>query len=402
MSRGDASGATGLLGRAAKLLPADDPDRPRLLLDLGMVAAEVDLPRADAILAGAIEGAEAMRDRGVADRARLERIAVRSVTDPSFGFEASKREAERLLPDLEAREDHLAAFSAWKVIATAGWSLCRYEESAKAFARAAEHARAAGDDGLVLEAMSAASAAGYFGPTPASEGLARAKELHGLIGPVTAETALITGGLAVHRAMHGELDEARRLLAEARTIAQDLGSRAVLASMAEVGGAIETWAGDPVAAEREYRWGVEQLQTMGNVANLSTMAGELGRVLVDQGRFDEADDYARISRENAAPEDIASQVEWRRVHARVLAARGSYQEAIALAREAVDLMEATDSLNFQGESWADLGEVLKLAGRSQEAIQALRTGLERYERKGNLIAAEGTRALIGELTASTA
>ena len=202
--------------------------------------------------------------------------------------------------------------------------------------------------------------------------------------------------------MLGELDEARRLLAEARTIAQDLGSGAVLSSMAEVGGAIETWAGDPIAAEREYRWGVEQLQTMGNVANLSTMAGELGRVLVDQGRFDEADDYARISRKNAAPEDIASQVEWRRVHARVLAARGSHEEAIALAREAVDLIEATDSLNFQGESWVDLGEVLKLAGRSQEAIQALRTGLERYERKGNLIAAEGTRALIGELSASTA
>jgi class 3 adenylate cyclase/tetratricopeptide (TPR) repeat protein len=402
MSRGDVSGATGLLGRTAKLLPAEDPDRPKLLLDLGMVAADIDLARADAILAGAIESAEAVGDRNVADRARLERIAVRSLTDPSFGFEASKREAERLLPDLEARGDHLAAFSAWKVIATADWSLCRYGESAREVARAADHARAAGDDRLVIEAMGAGAAAGYFGPKPAREGLAHAEELLGLIGPMRAQTALVTGGLAIHRAMLGDLDEARRLLAQARGIAQELGSRSVLASMAEVGGAIETWAGDSVAAEREYRWGIEQLQAMGNTANLSTQAGELGGTLFDQGRWDEAEKFARVCRENAAEEDVASQVQWRQVHALVLAARGTHQEAQALAREAVALIEATDSLNFQGDTWVDLAEVLRMGGRETEAVEALRTALQRYERKGNVIAAGQVRTLIGRLTASTA
>ncbi len=42
-------------------------------------------------------------------------------------------------------------------------------------------------------------------------------------------------------------------------------------------------------------------------------------------------------------------------------------------------------------AYADLAEVLSLAGRPKEAAEALERALERYERKGNVVMAGRTR-----------
>jgi hypothetical protein len=47
--------------------------------------------------------------------------------------------------------------------------------------------------------------------------------------------------------------------------------------------------------------------------------------------------------------------------------------------------------------YADFAEVLLLAGRAEEAVGALETALERYERKGNLVLAQRARARLAEL-----
>jgi hypothetical protein len=51
-------------------------------------------------------------------------------------------------------------------------------------------------------------------------------------------------------------------------------------------------------------------------------------------------------------------------------------------------------------AYADLGEVLSLAGRADEAAVALAEALARYERKENLVMAERTRARLAELHAA--
>jgi hypothetical protein len=75
----------------------------------------------------------------------------------------------------------------------------------------------------------------------------------------------------------------------------------------------------------------------------------------------------------------------------VLAGRGEKEEPELLAREAVAISETTDDLNGQGDTYADLAEVLLLVGKQEEATAALEQALERYERKGNLVMAERTR-----------
>jgi len=68
-----------------------------------------------------------------------------------------------------------------------------------------------------------------------------------------------------------------------------------------------------------------------------------------------------------------------------------------LARQAVSICEETDMLNVQGNVFADLAEVLSLAGRSEEAAEALEQALERYERKGNLVMAQRAQMRLAEL-----
>ena len=90
----------------------------------------------------------------------------------------------------------------------------------------------------------------------------------------------------------------------------------------------------------------------------------------------------------------------RQVRAKVLARRGEYAAAERLAREAVAISEATDSLNWQGDTNADLAEVLLLVGKPGEATAALEQALERYERKGNLVMAARTRDRLAALAAT--
>jgi hypothetical protein len=84
----------------------------------------------------------------------------------------------------------------------------------------------------------------------------------------------------------------------------------------------------------------------------------------------------------------------------VLARRGEHAEAGRLAREAVAVADATDCLNAQGDAYADLSEVLLLAGDHDAAWVALEHALERYGRKGNLVSAARTRDRLTDLRAT--
>jgi predicted negative regulator of RcsB-dependent stress response len=127
------------------------------------------------------------------------------------------------------------------------------------------------------------------------------------------------------------------------------------------------------------------------------MTALLASVLCDLERFDEAETNARRSRELSAEDDFASQAAWRIAQARVLSHRGEYDEAIALADEAVAINETTDYLTWQGESDEVRGMVLTAAGRTHEALEAYTRALDRFDRKGVVPAAARVRARIVEL-----
>ena len=90
---------------------------------------------------------------------------------------------------------------------------------------------------------------------------------------------------------------------------------------------------------------------------------------------------------------------WRDAQALVEAHRGQHASAERLAREAVQIGEQTEALHAQAETWADLGEVLMLAGRREEAAEAIEQALARYKAKESLVRAGWMRDRLAELRA---
>ena len=82
------------------------------------------------------------------------------------------------------------------------------------------------------------------------------------------------------------------------------------------------------------------------------------------------------------------------MRAKLLARQGVYAGAEALAQAAVQLAARTDLLSHHGDAQLDLAEVLRLAGKPDEADAAVRAGIELYARKGNIVQTERARALV--------
>ena len=90
---------------------------------------------------------------------------------------------------------------------------------------------------------------------------------------------------------------------------------------------------------------------------------------------------------------------WREAQAKVLAHRGQHADAERLAREAVEIGEKTEALNALADTYADLGEVLTLAGRREQAAEALEQALAHYEAKENVVMAGRMRDRLAALQA---
>jgi tetratricopeptide (TPR) repeat protein len=199
--------------------------------------------------------------------------------------------------------------------------------------------------------------------------------------------------LAYLYAMTGDFDEARRLYTGARALLEELGRTVVAASTSLASYGVEILAGDFGAAERELRRDYAALTRLGERYFLSTVSGELARVLYAQGRYDEADTMSREAEALAADDDVASQTLWRSIRAKVWGQRGRLDEALSLAWEAHELIGRTDDNVTKAETLVDLAVVLRLAERHEEAVTALEEAIQLLDAKGNVVAATVVRSL---------
>ena len=70
---------------------------------------------------------------------------------------------------------------------------------------------------------------------------------------------------------------------------------------------------------------------------------------------------------------------------------GNHEEAVILARRAVDKRQRTDVLNSRAEAWLTLAEAERAAGRADEAGVGITQALFLYEQKGNVASAARLR-----------
>jgi hypothetical protein len=158
-------------------------------------------------------------------------------------------------------------------------------------------------------------------------------------------------------------------------------------------GAAMLIADDPERAEAVLRPAVDALQRMGEQSMFSTAIALMGEALYRQGKLAEALDATVASEMATADDDVASQMAWRGVRAKVLAATGRLEEAERLAREGVAFADTSDLLNMVGDAHVDLAVVLRATGATEEAATELRIAADRYRAKGNLASLQRVEAI---------
>jgi len=399
LAREDIPAAITLLERGAALLASDAEPLSSVLLDLATALRERgDLVRADAVLADAIEAADATGRPHLRSRALVERSSLAAYVDPGVQADDLLRVAGEAIDVFAEGGDELGLAKAWLHVAEVHWMRCRCGEMEDALERALLHADRAGAKRERSSALGSLSRAALLGPRPVEKAIERCSWARSRSeGDVMVE-AYADACTAVLEAMRGRHEEAVRLYERTKETLQDVGLSLLLASIRMYAGLAELVTGDQAAAERELRFGYDALDRIGERAYLSTMAAFLARAVYGLDRLDEATQLTQISEEAASKDDIGSQVTWRGTRAKVLARRGDTRAA-ELAAEAVALSRETDFVNVQADALADLAETMRLLGRPDAELVALGEALRLYEAKGNVVSAAFLRPLLAVGTA---
>jgi class 3 adenylate cyclase/tetratricopeptide (TPR) repeat protein len=393
LGRRDFAAASHLVRRALALVPSEEVDVP-LTIDLADALFFVGKPdEAWRSLLALADRAVSGQDRVGELSALLEAGVFKFFVEPDGAMDELEAVIAEAWPELEAAGDDF------------GLHVLHFARSAAAHIRnlsdeeiaAAEQSRFYAErSGLphFAKLLSGGGGARMNGSMPIADVLAWLDERDLELGTSwrTADPR------AVAFALLGRFEEARALHAGFQQALEDRGDRLNLGTnLSQNAAAVELLAGDPAAAAVLAERGCRILEEAGERGWLSTGACYYAEALYQLGRLDEAEEWARKGLELAAAEDAVTQILARQVRAKVGARRGQAAEAESLAREAVAIAEGTDGLIAQGDALRDLGEVLELAGRPDEAAAALRDALERYDRKGALVPAEQVRKRLAAL-----
>jgi len=377
--RGDERAAASLLDRALELTRPIRFDA-HLEIDLADALLLTEPQKGVGIAEAAAERAHELGDEAAEALARVVAAGSRIETDPAAPLEELEALCRAALPLLEQAGDHLGLAYVWYALGfRVANPLCRFEEHAYASEQALHHARLAGRPRNDLFHLDGALA---FGPRPADEAL---EALDAALGATRHPHPLLARAYLL--AQLGRFDEAWAVAGEQVERLHELRGTGHEAWL----GWIVRFEGDEERAADYFRAYCDSLEEHGQFASLSSFAPELGRSLCALGRHEEAEPLALRGRELANDQDLYSQALWRLALALVESSRGQHAKAERLAREAVDVLEPTDSLPEQGNAFVDLATVLAAAGRADEARTALEQALDRYERKKNLVMAERVR-----------
>ncbi|MDH4340175.1 MAG: AAA family ATPase [Thermoleophilia bacterium] len=399
MKRGDVPASVGLLRRATSMLLQRSPLQAELLCELGLsLGAGGDPDEAIEVLQRAIEHARVVPDQRVEMRARmeLEYLQTRRISGST---------GDALLDVTSAAIGVFEVVGDERLIGRArllaGWVHGARRGQHRAREKAAEEALAhyGRSTWPISTTVGEIADALYHGPVPVPDAIDRC---HALLrttsldryGRANVEVSL--GGLV---AQLGEFSHARALIGSARGTFEELGQRASAAPFsATILGDVELLAGDMVLAEVTFRWLCHELAEIQAFSHLASRAGDLADVLYLLGRLDESAEWIEVATTHSAVDDIDALIRWMPVHAKIQARHGALTDAVATARDAVRLAQTTDALNRHAKTQQDLGEILLLAGRADDACAAFGDALELYEEKGNLVGAEYARSLLDEVT----
>jgi tetratricopeptide (TPR) repeat protein len=261
-------------------------------------------------------------------------------------------------------------------------------EGVEAVEPALEHARRAGKRRLERRALGILAGSHIYGPTPVDEAIPWL-EAH---TEAVDDHSFFLEGRAFLEAARGELERARVLQRAAENRRLELGVPAVNSTgprweVAMLAGQFDEAAAVAAAA-------VEHWERHGERGYRSTAAAELALSLCRLGELEEGERWSRTAEELAPEDDTLTHMLWRQARALVRAGHDRTEEAVRLAREAVELGERAQMPNIHAGAYATLASILVGSGRSAEAHDAAAAAVRLYGAKGNTVSAAAARALL--------
>jgi class 3 adenylate cyclase len=381
-ARDDMPAALNLLERALAVADLDE-DRPELLRKLAAAHwAAGDVALAHDLLDEAISRAAQGGNLREEWYGRLERAARVHATHAAGGDLVGV--ATEAISVFESLHDDLGLARAWRRLALASHTGCRYADAAAQSERALRHAQRAGDAAEEARIVDVLCSALLFGPEPAPSAIVRCRTLLEAAGSNRLLEAAVRSTLAGLEAMQGNAEVARDEAARAATTYDELGLRLLRAGLAEIVATCELLAGETGRAERELRRSYDILEAAGAGAFLATPAARLASLCVARGRLHEAERLLAVAERGPDQGDPSALAVCRQAAAEVAAAHGRTTEAVQLAQEAVDALADSDAPGLRADA---LALAAALSGAEPEEA------LELYAAKGNLAAAERLRAL---------
>jgi DNA-binding SARP family transcriptional activator len=388
--RGDFVGAASLFARALALISDDDRRRPELLIGYGKTLVWVTrVPEAHDAFGDAVACARRLGEPRVGTRASLQLLTTRMAGE-EFDPDEAERQAREAVSVFEVAGDHLGAYEAWLVVHSALYYRGQWGDALEAVQHAIPHGRIC--NAIEARVESRPMFLHLHGPSPSSLGLACAEELLARADLDAASRADALAYSGVLLAMRGDPDRGRELVASSMRLWLEAGTIAT-AWLGELS-CVEMLSGNWEAAARSLRDQCATLDQPGRGHVFATYAAMLATTLYELGEDDEALEWAAQSAASSPSFDDATQAEWRAARAKVLARAGSTDDAVALAREAVELVDRTDALWMRANTHLDLGRVLASAGHRDEAAQAIEDALRDYQSKEHLVGLARARGLL--------
>jgi class 3 adenylate cyclase/tetratricopeptide (TPR) repeat protein len=389
VARSDHAATINLLTRASTLLAPDDRSRISVLLDLGAALVEGgDMRDARAAFDEATERAAAIGD----EHMRMHAIVKRWLTLWEGDEGQARRDAEHALVVFGEAGDERGLSRARQLVSEVHFDRGELAKAARELESALVHARNAGDIGDQTYIYARLGAILSRGPTPVGDAIRLAEEVL-----VATEGNRTIAGLMYHplahmKARQGKFQEALSLATRCREIHRENGAMWSYWVFAEIEWDIKMLAGEPVAALEILSESYEHVERMGGFPLESAWLAES---LYAVGRFDEAERRAQVA---ADADDDLGRAAGQGALARVRARQGRFEEAEAMAREAVAYFAGTDYSTDRTWVLLDMAEVLRLAGRTDEAIGTINEAIGLFEQREDMVSAARARLLIEDLT----
>ncbi len=183
-------------------------------------------------------------------------------------------------------------------------------------------------------------------------------------------------------ALDGDLDGARRTLADALTYSRDLHLDLADAAVMDAYGFVESLAGAHRAAETRYRQSLSVLRATQHAPDAQNTEVAIARALFGQGDAAAAASVLDRIEGDGEPMSLRARIGSAALRGRIASAEGRHDEAVAAATAARDLSTDADDLCLAGETLFDLAIVLRAAGLSGPAAAEGAAALRKFEAKG--------------------